>query len=181
MLIEAPGPSYAEGAVDAAADAEIGWVVRLVSQIRSARSELNVPASARTALLHSGADGATVERLETHGALIRTLARLERIDAVDGATPEGSAQLVVDEATFVLPLADVIDVAKEAARLGRQVEKLEGEMARIDTKLARPDFLARAPAHVVEEQRTRRADAEATRAKLAAALARLSGESAIGS
>ncbi len=177
-LIEAPWPSYAEAAVDAAADAEIGWVVRLISQIRSARSELNVPASARTALLHSGADGATVERLETHGALIRTLARLERIDAVDGATPEGSAQLVVDEATFVLPLADVIDVATEAARLGRQVEKLEGEMARIDAKLARPDFLARAPEHVIEEQRTRRAEAEATRAQLAAALARLSGDSA---
>ena len=61
----------------------------------------------------------------------------------------------------------------EAARLGRQVEKLEGEMARIDTKLARPDFLARAPAHVIEGQRTRRAEAEATRAKLAAALAQL--------
>ncbi|MCH7930989.1 MAG: valine--tRNA ligase [Proteobacteria bacterium] len=177
-LVEAPWPSYAGDAVDAAADAEIGWVIGLVSEVRSARSELNVPPGARLPLMHQGASPDTVARLATHGERIRTLGRLDRIAPLDGEAPAGSAQLVVGEATFVLPLADVIDVRHEAARLSRQVEKLDGEIAKIDAKLGNEDFTSRAPAHVVEEQRERR-DATATaRAKVAAALAQISGANA---
>ncbi len=173
QLIAAPWPSYPDNAIDADADAELGWVVSLISEVRSARSELNVPPAAWIALLYSGANSETVGRIETHGELIKRLARLDRIAAVGGGAPAGSAQLVVDEATFALPLADVIDVRHEAERLALRMEKLDGEVARIDSKLGNEGFTARAPAHVVEEQRERRNEAEQTRARLAEALQRL--------
>ncbi len=178
LLILAPWPDYPDAAIDPAADAELGWVVRLISEIRSARAELNVPPGARIALLHRDANETTRARLAAHEALIRTLGRIETIGALDGAVPKGSAQLVIDEATFVLPLADVIDIAEERKRLARQIEKVEGEIAKIEKKLANENFIARAPEHVVAEQRERRAEAEAACKRLAAALARLSGDAA---
>ncbi|MFQ5959646.1 MAG: class I tRNA ligase family protein, partial [Alphaproteobacteria bacterium] len=178
LLIEAPWPEYPKDAVDAGADAELGWVVRLVSEVRSARAELRVPPKAHVTLLCRGAGETTERRLRTHGELIATLARLERIEIVFDEPPAGSAQLVVDEATFALPLAEVIDIGEEKARLARQMGKFDGEIALIDRKLANENFTARAPEHVVEEQRERRAEAEAARAKLAAALDRLAGDSA---
>ena len=174
-LIEAPWPRYPEAAVDQDADDEIGWLVRLVSALRSARAALNVPPSARLDLLHQDAGAATLDRLAAHGERIAVLARVQGIAALDGAMPPGAAQLVVGEATFVLPLAEVIDVSREAARLAGQVEKLDGEIAKIDAKLGNEQFAARAPEHVIEEQRERREAAVQTRAKVAAAIGQIAG------
>jgi len=178
LLILAPWPDYPERAIDPSADAELGWVVRLISEIRSARAELNVPPGARITLLHRDAGETTRARLAAHEAAIRTLGRIEAIAALEGPVPKGSAHLVLDEATFVLPLADVIDIAEERKRLARQIEKVEGEIDRIEKKLANENFIARAPERVVAEQRERRAEAEAACKRLAAALARLSGDAA---
>jgi len=87
--------------------------------------------------------------------------------------PAGALQLVVDEATFVLPLGGVVDLEQERRRLGKELAKAQAEIARFDQKLANPKFLDRAPAEVVEEQRLRRAEALQAREKLAAALARI--------
>ena len=173
LLIEAPWPVYPEGAVDAAADAEISWLIGLISALRSTRSELNVPPSARLPLFHHDADAVTVARLAAQGESLAVLARIDGIAALDGQAPKGSAQLVVGEATYVLPLEGVIDVDQEAARLAGQVEKLDGEIAKIETKLGNEKFTSRAPAQVIEEQRQRRAAAIETRDKLAAAMKRL--------
>ena len=173
LLIEAPWPHYPDAAVDGAAAAEIGWLIELISALRSTRSELNIPPSARLSLLHHDAGPVTVERLAAHGARLATLARVDGIAALDGPAPQGSAQLVVGEATYVLPLEGVIDVEQEAARLAKQVEKLKREVAGIDAKLGNENFTSRAPAHVIEEQRERRAATLETRDKVAAALARL--------
>jgi len=175
LLILAPWPVYPERAVDPEADAELGWVVRLISEIRSARAELNVPPKARIPLLHRDANEATRARLAAHEALIRTLGRIETIEALDGAVPKGAAQLVIDEATFVLPLADVIDINKEIQRLVAQSAKISSEIERIDKKLANENFVARAPEHVVAEQRERRAEAAATHQRLVEAIQRLTG------
>ena len=103
---------------------------------------------------------------------IKRLARIGEV-ALDGGVPKGAVQLVVDEATVVLPLADVIDVAGEKDRLARELGKLEGEIAKIDKKLGNQDFIAKAPERVIEEQRERRAEAEGVRTKLATALERI--------
>jgi len=173
LLILAPWPRYPEGAVDAEAEAELGWVVRLIAEIRSARAALNVPPAVKVPLMVIGADATTCGRLAAHAASIARLARVRDIAPLDGAPPAGSAQIVIDEATFVLPLAEVIDVAHETARLARQIAKIEGEIAALDAKLANPRFTERAPAAVVEENRERRAEALAARARLAEALARI--------
>jgi len=169
-LIGQPWP--APTAVDAAADAEMGWLVKLISDIRSARAELNVPAGAKLKLLVIGGNDTTAARLDTHRPAIERLARIEGVEAASSA-PKASLQIVVGEATYALPVGEVIDLKAESARLQKEIKKLVDEVGKIDAKLANAAFVARAPEEVVEEQRERRAQAEQTVARLSAALERL--------
>jgi valyl-tRNA synthetase len=159
---------------DEAAEAEIGWVVDLVSEIRSARQETNVPAGAQIPLQLVGASAATRERVERWGDVLRRLARLSDIAFTDAA-PKASVQLLVRGETAALPLEGVVDIAAEVARLTKEQGKLHGDVAKIDAKLANADFLARAPEEVVDEQRERREDMTARIAKIDEALGRLRG------
>jgi len=158
--------------VDAASDAEMGWLVKLIQDIRSARAELNVPAGAKLKLLVIGANDTTKGRLETHRPAIERLARIEGVEPATSA-PKASLQLVVGEATYALPVGDVIDLKAESARLQKEIKKLADEVGKIDAKLGNAAFVSRAPEEVVEEQRERRTQAEQTRARLSAALERL--------
>ena len=169
-LIGQPWPAPAT--IDAAADAEMGWLVKLISDIRSARAELNVPAGAKLNLLVIGGNDTTAARLETHRAAIERLARIEGVEAASSA-PKASLQIVVGEATYALPVGEVIDLKAEGARLQKEIKKLADEVGKIDAKLANAAFVARAPEEVVEEQRERRRQAEQTGARLSAALERL--------
>jgi valyl-tRNA synthetase len=169
-LIGQPWP--APPAIDARADAEMGWLVKLISDIRSARSELNVPAAAKLKLLVVGADDTTKKRLDTHRAALERLARVEGIESA-AAAPKSALQIVVGEATYALPVGEVIDLATESTRLQKEIKKLADEVGKIDAKLSNANFIARAPKEVVEELRERRRQAEQTRTRLAAALKRL--------
>ena len=169
-LIGQPWP--APTAIDTAADAEMGWLVKLIQDIRSARAELNVPAGAKLKLLVIGGNDTTAAQLETHRAAIERLARIEGVEAAASA-PKASLQIVVGEATYALPVGEVIDLKAESARLQKEIKKLADEVGKIDAKLANAAFVARAPEEVVEEQRERRAQAEQTGARLSAALERL--------
>jgi valyl-tRNA synthetase len=159
---------------DAEADAEMGWLVKLVSDIRSARSELNVPVAAKLKLLVVGGNDTTKSRIAANSAAIGFLSRVEGIDTTALSVPKASLQIVVGEATYALPVGEVIDLKAESARLEKEIKKLADEIAKIDAKLGNANFVARAPAEVVEEQRDRRAQAEQTRARLSAARKRLS-------
>jgi valyl-tRNA synthetase len=157
---------------DADAAAEMDWVVRLISDVRAVRAEMNVPPGAKLPLLHRGASPATMKRMETHRDLIQTLARISELAATD-ALAKGAVQMVLDEATFILPLQGVIDISAEKARLEREIKKLDQEIARFDAKLANAGFVAKAPPEVVETERERRDETAATRSKLSDAKARL--------
>jgi valyl-tRNA synthetase len=170
-LIDQPWPTAPS--VDPAADDEIGWLVKLISDIRSARAELNVPPGARLNLLVVGSSDATTSRLATHSAAIERLARIEGIDSSAQAAPKASLQIVVGEATYAMPVGDVIDLATESTRLKKEIQKLGDEVSKIDAKLGNANFVSRAPEEVVEEQRERRTQAGQTRDRLAAALVRL--------
>ncbi|MFO1158116.1 MAG: valine--tRNA ligase [Reyranellaceae bacterium] len=170
MLIGQPWPTPAP--IDTAADAEIGWLVKLISEIRSARAELNVPPRAKLELLVVGASEMTHQRLETHRAAIEQLARIDGIEAA-AAAPKAALQIVVGEATYALPVGEVIDLKAESARLQKEIQKLGDEVGKIDAKLGNKAFVSRAPEEVVEEQRERRQTAEQTRARLSVALERL--------
>ncbi|SHG03436.1 valyl-tRNA synthetase [Kaistia soli DSM 19436] len=159
---------------DAAAADEINWLVDLISQVRSVRSEINVPPGAMVPLIIVGASAATKARLGTHDALIRRLARAAEVTIADAA-PKGAVQTVVGEATIALPLAGVIDLDAERARLGKERDKASKEIGKIQAKLGNEQFVSRAPEEVIEEQRERLAEAEALVAKVDAALERLKG------
>lgn len=174
MLVSAEWPTYSAELGDTAADAEIDWIIRLVSEVRSVRAQMNVPAGAKIPLVLRGASPETADRITRNKDMIERLARLESIKASD-ETPAGAIQSVVDEATLFLPLADVIDIDAERARLAKEIGKIDGEIKKIDGKLGNEKFLSKAPEAVIEEQRERRTDAEQTRAKLADALGRLEG------
>ena len=150
----------------------MSWLVKLISDVRSARAELNVPAGAKLRMLVVGGDATTTGRLETHRAAIERLARIEGIEAATAA-PKAALQIVVGEATYALPVADVIDLKAEGVRLQKEIKKLADEVAKIDAKLANAAFVSRAPEEVVEEQRERRSQAEQTRERLSTALKRL--------
>ena len=166
-------PKDGAAPVDTAAAAEIDWLIRLIDGVRAARSELNVPAAAKIGLIVQGASAETQARLQRHADPIKRLARIEAIELGSGAAPAGCARVVLDEATLLLPLADVIDIAKERARLGKEREKALAEIAKIDAKLGDATFVARAPEAVVEEQRERRTAQTALAEKLAEALGQL--------
>src|SRR5690606_20824792 len=161
------------GLEDAAAEREMQWLIELVSGIRSVRTEMNVPAGAKIDLRVVGGGTETGLRVGAHGAAIQRLARLESI-ATAPEVPKDSAQIVLNEATFALPLAGVIDIAAERARLERDVAKIDDEVERIERKLSNEQFVAKAPPEVIEEQRSRRAEALARRQKLLEAISRLS-------
>jgi valyl-tRNA synthetase len=173
LLALSPWPQL-DGLGDAEAEAEIGWVVDLVSEIRSVRSEMNVPAGAQIPLVLVAAPAAVVARAERWSDVIRRLARLSDVAFADGAPPE-SAQMIVRDTLAVLPLAGVIDIGAERIRLTREVGKEEAEVRKIDGKLGNPDFVRRAPEDVVEENRERREAALGRIEKLRAALRRLEG------
>ncbi|HRK24184.1 MAG TPA: valine--tRNA ligase [Beijerinckiaceae bacterium] len=154
------------------AEAEIGWLVDLVTEIRSARAEMNVPAASQIPLVLVAADDSVRARLARHDEVLKRLARLSDIGFTDAA-PAESMQVLVRDTNAALPLAGIIDLNAERARLNRDIERIDQDVARIDAKLGNADFLARAPEEVVEEQRERRDEALARKQKLAEALARL--------
>lgn len=172
LLILTEWPNH-QGLENAEADAELAWLIDVISNVRSVRAEMNVPASAKLQLVVSGASEQTLARLVAGTSLITRLARLEAISP-QNQVPGESAQFVVGEATFALPLAGVIDLVAEKSRLEKEVGKLDGEIAGIDKKLGNEQFVSKAPEEVIEEQKARREAAIDRRTRILEALKRLS-------
>jgi valyl-tRNA synthetase len=174
LLITAAWPKL-EGLEASAATAEIAWVIDLITAIRSARADLNVPAGAKVPMTLVGGGAGVTRRMADYGALIERLARLEGVKTAK-TPPKGMIRVVAGEATACLDVAGLIDLAAESARLTKEIAKHEADIEGIDRKLSNEQFMSKAPPEVVEEQHERKAAAEATRRKLAAALKQLGGE-----
>ena len=170
MLVTTEWPRA--GATTSEAADEIDWLVSLITEIRSVRAEMNVPAGAQIPLVLVGAGDVTRARAATHEAAILRLARISTISLADQA-PKASAQIVLGETTACLPLEGVIDVAAERTRLSKELEKATQEIGRIDKMFSNPQFMAKAKDEVIEENREKREDYVARKAKVEEALARL--------
>ena len=170
-LIESEWPWY-KGLGDAGADAEIGWVIKFISEVRSVRAEMNVPAGAKTACVLVGAGSETRRRAANWEAEIMRLARLSSM-AFEDTVPKASAQIVLEEATVALPLEGVIDFTAEKARLAKELDKIAKDSAAIDGRLNNPGFVAKAPEDVLVESRERKVELAARKAKVEEALRRL--------
>jgi valyl-tRNA synthetase len=171
LLCHAAWPEL-RGAGSPEAEAEIGFVVDLISEIRSVRTEANVPGGAQVELALVAPKPETRAFIGRWEAVIARQARASSISFVDAAPPQ-SAQMVVRGEVVAMPLAGLIDIASEKARLAKELAKLEGEVAGVERKLANAEFVAKAPEEVVEENRERIAAARARQEKIAEALARL--------
>lgn len=170
-IITAQWPMADARALDPTAAQEIDWLIRLVSELRAARTELNVPPGARLALHVRDAHSETLDRLVRQNA---ALARLARVDRAEGEAPAGGAlQIVVDEATYVLPLEGVIDLDAERARLTKAIAAAEKERDSLNARLSNPAFAEKAKPEAVEKARADHAEKSAEAARLSAALGRL--------
>lgn len=173
LLLETSWPEYEDDLSDGKAADDMGWLINAISEVRSVRADMNVPAGAQITLLISGADEQTKKRVHRFEDIIKRLARLETISSDASSFPKGTIQTVVGEALFALPVADIIDLEKESTRLQKEIEKLNGEIKRLAQKLGNDQFVQNAPEDVVEEQRRRKAEAEQTLDKLNSALDQL--------
>ena len=181
-LITADWPQLDDSLVDQAAADEMRWVVGLIQGIRSVRSEMNVPATAKVPAYMVGADANDERYYNRHLKLITRLAPLEFLDQVvkfdqeaQKSVARGAVQLVHEETTFIVLVGDLVDVAEEKSRLEREVARAEDEISKLEKKLANKSFIAKAPAEVVEDQREYLRAAQAQLAKLGEALERLAG------
>ncbi|HEY6670172.1 MAG TPA: valine--tRNA ligase, partial [Methyloceanibacter sp.] len=138
LLMLAPWPEP-RGLENVEADAEIGWLIKLISEVRSVRSEMNVPAGAKVPLLIAGAGDETRARVARHGETIKRLARLDGLDF--GKPPHGAVQIVLDESVLALPLAGIIDIGAESQRLKREIDQVGSEIKQLDAKLANEKFV----------------------------------------
>ena len=163
---------FLEGLADEKAEAEIGWVIDLVTAIRSLRAEMNMTAA--IPLVLAGASKETQGRAERWAEFIRKLARVSEISSAASA-PQGSAQLVVRGEVAALPLIGVIDIAAERARLAKELAKADTDIARVDAKLGNEKFVANAPQEIIEGEREKREEAVGRKGKIAEALHRLKG------
>lgn len=148
---------------------EIDWLIDLVTAIRSARSELNVPPAARLALHLPDADAGLSARLERHRPALERMARIESI-RFEPPPPGGHAQVVVGGLGYALPLGGIVDLAAERARLEKAAAQAETEAASLAQRLANPGFVERARPEAIEKAREDHAARSADAARLRAAL-----------
>jgi valyl-tRNA synthetase len=161
-----------KGLQNAAADAEIEWVKRVISEVRSVRTEMNVPAGAKIPLVVTGVTPLVRQRALEHEDTISRLARLDSITFADHA-PKGSALIVVGDVTLALPLEGVIDMDAERKRLAKEIDKTDADRKKCEAWLGNEANVAKSPEHVVELNRERVADAVARIERLRAALKRI--------
>ena len=157
---------------DEKAAEDINWLIDVVSGIRSARAEMNVPAGAMAPLVIVEAGKQTKERVERHEAAIKRLARIETIDFAN-KVPEASAQIILGEATFCMPLGKLIDFDAERARLEKEMGKIDLDIEKVEKKLNNPKFVANAKPEIVDAERERLSELEAAKEKLVVAMKRL--------
>ncbi|KXU29685.1 valine--tRNA ligase [Sphingobium sp. 22B] len=159
-------------AVDGEAQAEIDWLIRLIGAMRTARTELNVPPGAKLGVVVHDASEETRRRIDRQGAALARLGRVESLSFGDSVTG-GAAQIVVDEATFILPLEGVIDIAAEKARLAKALAAAEKERDSLSARLSNPSFVEKAKPEAVAKAREDHGEKAAEAERLKAALERL--------
>jgi valyl-tRNA synthetase len=173
LLALTPWPKHARLA-DHGAESEIGWVIDIVTAIRSVRAEMNLTVATELPVVLAGVSPETDARAGRWADMIRRLARLSSL-SVAKTVPPGSIQLVVRGENVALPLKGVIDFAAEEARLGKELTRVDSDIARVDAKLNNPKFMQNAAEDAVEEAREKREEAQGRRAKILEALERLKG------
>lgn len=175
-LISSAWPAYADTKAthlyhDKEAQEGIQWLIKLISEIRTVRADMNVPAGALLPLFYTEGNNVISKRLAAYGDVLSKMARLPSIE-YSGST-EGLVPVLVDQDTFLLQIGNVMDLNEEKQRLNQKLKEMQKEILQLDTKLQQPDFVNKAPADVVEKNQARLAEARVQQQKLEVALSRL--------
>ena len=172
-IMIAEWPELDDTLINTSANEEMDWVVRLISQVRTIRSEMNVPPGAKIPLILKDAGERAQSCLVNHADLLKRVARLSSLELLSGDVPAGSVQDVIDEAILILPISETIDLTEEKSRLGKEIDKQTAEIDRFEKKLSNERFVTSAPDGVVATERQKLADAQQTKIKLQEARERL--------
>lgn len=172
LLISMEWPTYDESLVEGCSAQKMDWLIRIISEIRSVRADMNVPGGAKIPLMVKDACDLTKEGFQTFDEVLKRMARLESIEFTD-TIPKGAIQAIVDQITLILPIADIIDLDAEKERLKKQLAKLEDDIRKVSGQLDNENFVSRAPAEVIAEKEEQRETAQTTHAKISAALEQL--------
>ena len=172
-IMIAEWPELDDGLINTAANEEMDWVVRLISQVRTIRSEMNVPPGAKIPLILKDAGERAQSCLVNHADLLKRVARLSSLELLSGDVPAGSVQDVIDEAILILPISETIDLKEEKSRLDKEINKQTAEIDRFEKKLSNERFVTNAPDEVVATERQKLADAQQIKIKLQEARERL--------
>ena len=172
FLMSQSWPQYAECLSNADAEKEIAWLISAITEIRSVRSDMNVPPKAMIRLIVQHASEETAQRFARHDEVLRRMARIEAVSLAE-TPPKGSIQTILNEATLALPIADFIDLDKERSRLKKEIEKLNSDLVKINQKLDNEEFMSRASDEIIDEQKSRKENAITSISKLITALKQL--------
>jgi valyl-tRNA synthetase len=155
--------------IDPSAERDMALLKELVGACRALRSEMGLSPAQRVPLLVAG----DPELLRHFAPYLPTLAKVSAVDIVDDLPVTDAPSRVVGETRLMLHIE--VDVAAERERIAKEIARLEAEIGKLEPKLANQKFVERAPAQVVEQERTRLAGLHATLDQLSEQLARLSG------
>ncbi|WP_386175058.1 valine--tRNA ligase [Sulfitobacter sp. R86518] len=173
MLVHGDWPTYSTAEMlDADADRELNWVIGLIESIRSARAQMHVPAGLKVPMLYTDMDDAGQTAWDRNEAMIKRLARVETLEKTE-SFPKGTVSIAAPGASFGLPLAGLIDIDAEKARLQKSLDKLGKEIGGLKGRLNNPKFAASAPAEVVAEAQSNLDARQEEADQLQAALNRL--------
>ena len=172
QIVSMDWPEYDAALTEGCQSQQMNWFISLISEIRSVRADMNVPAGAKIQLMIKDADEYTQGFINKFQDILKAMARLESVEFTDSA-PKGSIQTIVEPVTLILPIADIIDLDAERARLKKRIGKLEDDINKISQKLDNKKFIENAPEELVEEQKALVAEKQAAREKLSSALEQL--------
>jgi valyl-tRNA synthetase len=150
----------------------MNWVISVIEGVRSTRAQMHVPAGLHVPMIVTQWGEAEKTAWANNEVMIKRLARVESLTEAE-SFPKGCATIPASGATFGLPLAEIIDVEEEKARLEKTLTKLAKEIKGLAGRANNPKFAESAPAEVVEETKANLAERQEEEAKLQEALARL--------
>ncbi|WP_127529721.1 valine--tRNA ligase [Paenibacillus kobensis] len=155
---------------------EMELLMELIRAVRNIRAEVNVPMSKKIELIVKPSGEAELAIVERNREFVERFCGTSKLGvSIDAASPDKAMSAIVTGAELFFPLAGLIDIAQEVARLEKELKTLNGEVERIEKKLGNEGFVAKAPAKVIEEEKAKMADYADKRDKVLARIAELRG------
>ncbi|GGJ25980.1 valine--tRNA ligase [Paenibacillus hunanensis] len=169
-------PTFDPALENKAAEEEMTLLIEIIRSVRNIRAEVNVPMSKKIELLVKAGDQRILDIISSNEHYIRRFCNTSEYAAgLDIAAPDKAMSAVVTGVELYLPLAGLLDISQEIARLEKEVATLNSEVERVEKKLSNQGFVSKAPAKVIEEERAKQADYSDKRDKVLARIAELKG------